>query len=97
MSYESDSNKTSEKNSVLRVAPLFFVIAIDSMGLGILFPILSAMLISHQSHSVSALSFGLTALMTGFAADLSPAAPMYLAFVGLAVAGFILLGAKIKN
>ena len=53
MSYESDINKTSEKNSLLRVAPLFLVIAIDSMGIGILFPILSAMLISHQSHFLS--------------------------------------------
>ena len=53
MSYESDINKTSEKNSLLRIAPLFLVIAIDSIGLGILFPILSAMLISHQSHFLS--------------------------------------------
>ncbi|OGT26363.1 MAG: hypothetical protein A3I77_08460 [Gammaproteobacteria bacterium RIFCSPLOWO2_02_FULL_42_14] len=40
----------SEAQSLLKVAPLFLVIAIDSMGLGILFPILSAMLISHSSH-----------------------------------------------
>ncbi|MCX7120469.1 MAG: MFS transporter [Gammaproteobacteria bacterium] len=43
----------SEKQSLLKAAPLFLVIAIDSMGLGILFPILSAMLISHQSHFLS--------------------------------------------
>jgi len=42
--------KTSERKSLLKAAPLFLVIAIDSMGLGILFPILSAMLISHASH-----------------------------------------------
>ena len=44
------SHKISETTSLLKAAPLFLVIAIDSMGLGILFPILSAMLISHQSH-----------------------------------------------
>lgn len=44
------SHKISEAQSLLKAAPLFLVIAIDSMGLGILFPILSAMLISHQSH-----------------------------------------------
>ena len=43
----------SEAKSLLKAAPLFLVIAIDSMGLGILFPILSAMLISHQSHFLS--------------------------------------------
>src|SRR3990167_11242446 len=42
--------KISESQSLLKAAPLFLVIAIDSMGLGILFPILSAMLISHGSH-----------------------------------------------
>ncbi|MCX7124613.1 MAG: MFS transporter [Gammaproteobacteria bacterium] len=44
---------TSETQSLLKVAPLFLVIAIDSMGLGILFPILSAMLISHHSQFLS--------------------------------------------
>src|SRR5579864_9256292 len=44
------THKTSETKSLLKAAPLFLVIAIDSMGLGILFPILSAMLISHASH-----------------------------------------------
>ena len=44
------TQKISEAQSLLKVAPLFLVIAIDSMGLGILFPILSAMLISHSSH-----------------------------------------------
>src|SRR5437660_173263 len=48
----------SEKSSLLKAAPLFLVIAIDSMGLGILFPILSAMLISHQSHILLAVSIG---------------------------------------
>lgn len=47
------SKNISETNSLLRAAPLFLVIAIDSMGLGILFPILSAMLISHHSHFLS--------------------------------------------
>src|SRR3990167_1644840 len=47
------SNTMSEAKSLLKAAPLFLVIAIDSMGLGILFPILSAMLISHQSHFLS--------------------------------------------
>ncbi len=45
----SASIRISESKSLLKVAPLFLVIAIDSMGLGILFPILSAMLISHHS------------------------------------------------
>src|SRR3990167_8345564 len=49
------------------------------------------------TNSVGALSFGITALMSGFAADLSPAVPMYLGFFGMAAAGFILLSAKIKN
>lgn len=44
------SRKISEAKSLLKAAPLFLVIAIDSMGLGILFPILSAMLISHSAH-----------------------------------------------
>jgi DHA1 family tetracycline resistance protein-like MFS transporter len=47
------TQKISERKSLLKAAPLFLVIAIDSMGLGILFPILSAMLISHQSHFLS--------------------------------------------
>lgn len=38
-----------QSKSLLSVAPLFFVLAIDSMGLGILFPILSSMLISPHS------------------------------------------------
>lgn len=40
-------------NGMLKLLPLFFVIAIDSMGLGILFPILSDLLINHQSHFLS--------------------------------------------
>lgn len=44
------SHQLSETKSLLTAAPLFLVITIDSMGLGILFPILSAMLISHTSH-----------------------------------------------
>lgn len=47
------TKKIPESKSLLAVAPLFLVIAIDSMGLGILFPILSAMLISHSSHFLS--------------------------------------------
>ena len=47
------TQRISEAQSLLKAAPLFLVIAIDSMGLGILFPILSAMLISHQSHFLS--------------------------------------------
>jgi len=35
------------------MAPLFLVITIDSVGLGILFPTLSAMLIGHHSHFLS--------------------------------------------
>lgn len=38
---------------ILKLMPLFFVIAIDSMGLGILFPILSSLLINHQSDFLS--------------------------------------------
>lgn len=36
--------------SMLKLLPLFFVIAIDSMGLGILFPILSDLLINHHAN-----------------------------------------------
>lgn len=36
--------------SLLKLLPLFFVIAIDSMGLGILFPILSDLLINHHAN-----------------------------------------------
>lgn len=36
--------------NLLKLLPLFFVIAIDSMGLGILFPILSDLLINHHSN-----------------------------------------------
>lgn len=43
----------SKTQSILKLMPLFFVIAIDSMGLGILFPILSDLLINHQSHFLS--------------------------------------------
>ncbi|MCX7126239.1 MAG: MFS transporter [Gammaproteobacteria bacterium] len=39
-----------KQKTLLTMAPLFLVIAIDSMGLGILFPTLSAMLISHHSN-----------------------------------------------
>lgn len=35
---------------LFRLLPLFLVITIDSMGLGILFPILSDLLISHHAH-----------------------------------------------
>ena len=42
------------KKSILNVLPLFFVIAIDSMGLGILFPIMSDLLISPHAHFLSA-------------------------------------------
>lgn len=36
--------------SLLKLLPLFFVITIDSMGLGILFPIMSDLLINHHAH-----------------------------------------------
>ena len=36
--------------SLLKLLPLFFVIAIDSMGLGILFPIMSDLLINHHAN-----------------------------------------------
>jgi DHA1 family tetracycline resistance protein-like MFS transporter len=39
----------SKKINILKLMPLFFVIAIDSMGLGILFPILITLLINHHS------------------------------------------------
>ena len=38
----------------IKAAPLFFVIAIDSMGLGILFPILSSMIIDVHSQFLPA-------------------------------------------
>src|SRR3990167_6506766 len=34
---------------LFKLLPLFFVIMIDSMGLGILFPIMSDLLINHQT------------------------------------------------
>lgn len=43
-----------KKDSIASMMPLFLVIAIDSMGLGILFPILSAMIISPDSTFLSA-------------------------------------------
>lgn len=36
--------------SLFKLLPLFFVIMIDSMGLGILFPIMSDLLINHHAH-----------------------------------------------
>lgn len=39
----------TQSKSLLSVAPLFLVLFIDSMGLGLLFPILSTMLIDRQS------------------------------------------------
>ncbi len=44
----------NNKNSLIGIMPLFLVIAIDSMGLGILFPILSSMLMDPHSHFLSA-------------------------------------------
>src|SRR3990167_846484 len=44
---------SKSKQNILKLMPLFFVIAIDSMGLGILFPILSALIINHQAHFLS--------------------------------------------
>ena len=38
-----------KKGSLAAMVPLFLVLAIDSMGLGILFPILSAMIIDPSS------------------------------------------------
>jgi len=49
------------------------------------------------TNSVSALSFGITSLMSGFAADLSPAVPIYLGFFGLAFAALILWFVHPKN
>lgn len=42
------------------------------------------------TNSVGALSFGVTSLISGFAADWSPALPIYLGFIGFALAAIVL-------
>lgn len=49
------------------------------------------------TNSVSALSFGVTALISGFAADFSPAMPIYLAAVGFAAAALLLRRAHLTK
>lgn len=45
-----------KKDNLLTMLPLFLVIAIDSMGLGVIFPTLSSMIINTQSHFLPASS-----------------------------------------
>ncbi len=42
--------ETSEKSALIKLLPLFFVLFIDSMGLGLLFPILNSLIIDPSSH-----------------------------------------------
>lgn len=52
--------KNRDNTSLLTILPLFFVIVIDSMGLGILFPVLSDLLINHHAHFLPASSSDFT-------------------------------------
>lgn len=57
---------TSTKNFFIAAAPLFLVLFIDSMGLGLVFPILNALVFSPSAHFVSVnLSEGMRNLLYG--------------------------------
>lgn len=82
----SNSSIVKPKNFFLAAAPLFLVLFIDSMGLGLVFPILNALVLDPRSQFIAAdLSSGTRNLLYGFTISIF----MFCWFFGAAFLGDI--------